>query len=370
MRMSKNNKKHENELVAAAIAEYLTAADKSEASAGIQLSGGGAVAALERKLAEYFQMKHALSVASATVGLFILGLGLDFKKAEFVTSPLTFGGTVASWLLLGNKSVFSDIDAQTLTLDPDAVRACVTEETKAILAVDIFGNPCDTNTLRNIADEYGLFYIADCAQSFGASRDGLPTNHFADAIVVSFTAGKTLFAGEGGAVLTDNTELYHKLIWFSQHPFRQQKELGLGLANEFSFNGRIHPLAAIWANTCFDTSLSSLRQRQVDCFRVIESLNDSSLTEQITFAKQHICPSFFRLTAELKRPETEDELVDYLSERGIQATISQVPASLIYHQPAFKIQYQEQFCLPAPCRVAERQMRKRIVINLQRQEKE
>lgn len=347
-----------------AFADYIKAVALSEAAAQEHLFGGGAVAELEKKIASHYGMRYALCVSSATVGLFAIALALGLKNTEFITSPYTYGGSLASWLIPECKPVFADIDPLTMTLDGQQARRCITAKTRAILAVDVLGNPSDTKVLRELADNFGLWYVADCAQSFGARRQGSPASHLADALVVSFTSGKTLFAGEGGAIVTSNQGLYEKLLFYSQHPFRQKRELGSGVSNELAFNGRIHPLAAIWANAEFKESLRLLAQRQSGCFRLIEFLNESSLTEPVTFVEQDILPSFFRLTVQLKRAGTEAELVGYLAERGISAVASPVPVSIIYRQPAFKAQYQKQFRLPTPCRVAERQAKERIVINL------
>jgi perosamine synthetase len=150
------------------------------ATAGAQLVGSGAVAELEAKLRQHHGMRYALCVSSATSGLLAVALALNLRCAEFITTPYTYGASLAGWLILGNRPVFADIDAQTLTLAPEAVPRCTTPRTKAILAVDIFGNPADMHALRRVADEHGLWYVADAAQSLGARRDGLPASSLAE----------------------------------------------------------------------------------------------------------------------------------------------------------------------------------------------
>ncbi|HSK70191.1 MAG TPA: DegT/DnrJ/EryC1/StrS family aminotransferase [Pyrinomonadaceae bacterium] len=258
----------------------------------IQLTGSGAVAELENKIASYYRMKHALCVSNATTGLLGLALTLGLKDSEFITSPYTYGGTVSSWLMLNNSIIFADIEPRTATLNPGEIPQIITAKTKAVLAADILGNPSDTKTIRKIADDFGLWYIADAAQSFGAQRDGCPASHLADALVISFTNGKTLFAGEGGAIVTDNSDLYEKLLWHTQHPFRQKRELGLDISNEFSFNGRINPMAAIWANANFEKALKRLKNYQKKCSEVIECLDKSGLTVTADFKAERILPSF------------------------------------------------------------------------------
>jgi dTDP-4-amino-4,6-dideoxygalactose transaminase len=228
----------------AAITNYFLEAQSSSALQQTSLLGAGAIAELEEKLERHYGMRYALCVSNATMGLWAIAMALELGDSTFVTTPYTYGASLSGFLQVGCQPIFADID-HTLTLNPDSVRKAIAPNTKAILGVDLYGVPCDALTMREIADHYGIFYIADAAQSFGASRNDLPASALADALVVSFTFGKSLFAGEGGAILTNNEELYRKLLWWTQHPMRQRLELGLDLDNEFAINARIHPLAAI-----------------------------------------------------------------------------------------------------------------------------
>ena len=167
------------------------------------LAGMGAIAELEAKIARHYGKKYALCLNNATTALMAIALALDLQGETFITTGYSYGGTVAGWLMLGNRPVFADIDPHNLTLDPEAVRRAITRSTKAILSVDTFGNPADMEALRSIADEFDLWLISDAAQSLGAERNGQPASSLADAIVISMTAGKTLFAGEGGAKWRD-----------------------------------------------------------------------------------------------------------------------------------------------------------------------
>src|SRR5689334_20747949 len=108
-----------------------------------QLDGTGAVAALEGKLRDLYQMRFALCVSSATMGLLSIALALDLRNAQFVSTPYTYGGSLAGWLLLGNRPKFADIEPLTLGLDPIATQRAITPKTRAILASDVFGIPSD-----------------------------------------------------------------------------------------------------------------------------------------------------------------------------------------------------------------------------------
>jgi dTDP-4-amino-4,6-dideoxygalactose transaminase len=220
--------------------------------------------------------------------------------------------------------------------------------------------------LRKLADEFGLWYIADCAQSFGARREGLPSSRLADALVISFTTGKTIFAGEGGAILTNNQKIYELLLWFTQHPYRQKRELGLSLSNEFSCNARIHPLSAVWANATLDSSLALLAKHQEFCFDIVDALNEIGLTIPIDFASASIEPSFFRLSAEWKSAPNPWGLEKELEKRGFSLQVSNCPVELLYRQAAFVVQYPSLVKNSTPCIQAERQTRQRFCLTIKK----
>jgi dTDP-4-amino-4,6-dideoxygalactose transaminase len=317
------------------------------------LSGNGAVAALEGRLRAFYGVRHALCVSSASMGLLAVGVALNLRRSDFVTTPYTYGATLSGWLLLGNRPVFADIDPHTLALDPESARQWITPRTKALLAVDIHGIPSDTAALRRLADEFNIPYIADAAQSFGALREGRPASVDADARVISFTVGKTLCAGEGGAILTNHDALFERLIWHTQHPQRQRRDLGLNFSNEFALNGRIHPLAAEQANAGFDAALARLHRHQAACFDAVKALNETECIEPIRFHEQGIVPTFFRLTAAWK-----SEPLNALP--GWQIELP--PGDLLYRHPAFIAQFKRRLRSVPECPVAEDQARRRFSV--------
>ena len=311
-------------------------------------TGLGAVAELEQRLEDLYHMRFALAMPSASAGMLGLALALELRNEEVVTTPYTWGGSIGTWMMLGNMPIFADIDPVTLTLAPSSIRQRLRKKVKAILSVDIYGYPSDQQELRKIADEHGLLYIADCAQSFGAKRSGIPSGALADALVLSFTDGKTLQAGEGGAVLTNNPALYERLIWFTQHPARQRRELGLRLDNEFAWNGRIHPMAAIRAVRGFDTSLRRTRSRQQQALGLLNELQEQALIQPQRLDESKAEPTFHRLTVS--------------PTRTLQYENRKPPVRLLYQQPAFQAQFSQLLCGIKRCPEAERQERSRVEI--------
>ena len=325
------------------------------------VAGGGDVGALEAHLRAYYGKKYALAVSSATTGLHGLALAIGLGRRDFVTTPYTYGASVAGWLLQGGRPVFADIDAETLTLDPAAAEAAITKRTRALLAVDIYGMPCDDDALRDVADRHGLWYVADASQSFGARRIGRPASSRAHALVVSFTSGKTLDAGEGGAVLTDDGDLYDRLLWWTQHPDRQRAELDLGVWNEFGLNGRMHPAAATLALERWERAFEALRGRQAWAEMVIRALNESEMTRTIWTAEA-VEPAWFRVSASWRGHPAKRDLQEHFGARAIVGDIDEGPVRVLYAAPAFKAMHGQRSHLRGVCEIAEAEAMSRFVV--------
>ena len=259
------------------------------------LAGNGAISELESRLCTLYGAKHCLCVDSATNGLMYLLLAAGVKRSEIMTSPLGFGGTLAGALALDCKIHFVDID-KTLNISPDASRVVLgsNKRIKAVIAADYAGNPHKIEALHHVCEEYGLWHFVDAAQSFGADYGESNVTHYNDAMVLSFGAGKRISAGgEGGAIVTDNTELYNRLVFICQHAHRQERDLGIGISHEFALNGRMHPMAAIIACASFDEGLAQIQERRTTFHGALQILSSfesvSSTFSQANSAFYH-CP--------------------------------------------------------------------------------
>jgi perosamine synthetase len=165
------------------------------------LSLGPALDRFELALAERVAAPHIAAVSSGTAGLHLAvrlaGLG---PGDEVITTPFSFVASANCILYEGATPIFVDIDPQTLNLDPEAVEAALTERTKGILAVDIFGYPAELDGLARIAEEHGLALIEDACQALGAEYRGRPLGSFGHPTVFAFYPNKQMTTGEGGAV--------------------------------------------------------------------------------------------------------------------------------------------------------------------------
>jgi dTDP-4-amino-4,6-dideoxygalactose transaminase len=182
------------------------------------LTTGEWVARFEQRFAEYLGVRHAIAVTSCTGALHmsLLALGIGAGE-EVITTPMTFIATANSIMEAGATPVFVDVEPETGNLDAKNVEAAITERTRAIMPVHLFGQMCDMKALREIADRYGLAIIEDAAHCVEGTRDGLKTGALGDTACYSFYATKNLTCGEGGAVVTNDDNLAEKLRLLRLH---------------------------------------------------------------------------------------------------------------------------------------------------------
>lgn len=208
--------------------------------------GGPRVQKLEREWADYFGVKHAVSVNSATSGLYAsVGAAGVGPGDEVIVSPYTMSASATAALVYGAIPVFADIDPDTFCITPEAIRRCITPSTRAIIAVDIFGHPADMHEIMLIARDHNLTVIEDAAQAPGAQRYGRYAGTLADMGVFSLNYHKTIHTGEGGVVVTDNDELAERLQLIRNHAEVVVKSKGTkNLVNMIGFNYRMTEIEA------------------------------------------------------------------------------------------------------------------------------
>lgn len=182
------------------------------------LTCGPKIEELEQKLCKITGAKYAVAVSNGTAALHIACLAAGIGEGdEVITTPITFAASANCALYCGARPVFADIDEKTYNIDPQSVREHVTERTRAVVAVDYTGQSAQLDELLEICREHGLLLITDGAHSIGTKYKGRPTGSIADMTTFSFHPVKTVTAGEGGAVMTNDSKLYEKLVLFRTH---------------------------------------------------------------------------------------------------------------------------------------------------------
>ena len=179
------------------------------------LTGGPTVEKFEKKIAEYVGAKYAVAVSNGTAALhaacYVLGI---HENDEVITTPNTWVSSANAVLYCNGRPVFADIDKDTYNINPDKIEEKITSHSKAIIAVDYAGQPCDLDRIIEIAKENNLYVIEDAAHAIGAKYKGRMIGSIADMTIFSFHPVKQMTTCEGGMITTNNKQLYEKVKLF------------------------------------------------------------------------------------------------------------------------------------------------------------
>jgi perosamine synthetase len=215
----------------------------AEVLRGDWLTTGPKVAEFEAAFARAVGAREAVAVSSGTAALHLAVLAAGVGEGhEVVTTPMTFAGTANSVLFAGARPVFADVEADTLNMDPERVRAALTERTRAILAVDYAGRPCRLDELREIAESRGCALLEDACHALGARSGGAPVGSLSDFSAFSLHPVKAITTGEGGVVTTDNAHAAERMRRLRHHGIRPPGDPGEAWhyrIDELGYNYRI-----------------------------------------------------------------------------------------------------------------------------------
>jgi UDP-2-acetamido-2-deoxy-ribo-hexuluronate aminotransferase len=201
--------------------EYKAEIDKEvlEVFSNAQFIGGEKLNSLESNLAKYTGSKHAIGCSSGTDALLLSLMALDIgQNDEVITTPFTFIATAEVIAFLGAKPVFVDIDENSYNIDVSKIKDVITDKTKAIIPVSLYGQCADMQAINEIGKEFNIPVIEDACQSFGATQDGKKSCNLSTIGCTSFFPSKPLGAyGDGGAIFTNDDELATKIRMLLNH---------------------------------------------------------------------------------------------------------------------------------------------------------
>jgi perosamine synthetase len=208
--------------------------------------GGERVQRLERAWEHYFSVKHAVSMNSATSGLYAaVGAAGIGPGDEVIVSPYTMSASATAAVVYGGIPVFADIDPEIFCISADTIKPCLTPRTKAIVVVDIFGHPADMGGIMDLARDRDIVVIEDAAQAPGAKDHGRYAGTLADIGVFSLNYHKTIHCGEGGIAVTDNEQFAERLQLIRNHAEVVVRGKGVSnLVNMVGFNYRMTEIEA------------------------------------------------------------------------------------------------------------------------------
>lgn len=226
--------------------------------------GGPKVKEFERAWEKFFNVKHAVSVNSWTSGLVTAVGAIGIQPGdEIIVSPWTMCASATAILHWNAIPVFADIENETFNLDPQSVIKNISAHTKAILAIDIFGHPCDYEALASIAEEYNLKLITDSAQSPGSFYNGDYTGTQSDVGGFSLNYHKHIHTGEGGVIVTNDDEIFERLQLIRNHAEAVVKGKGVSdLTNMIGHNFRLGEIECAIGIEQLKKIQSSVQKRQ------------------------------------------------------------------------------------------------------------
>jgi len=284
-----------------------------EVMASTQFIGGAVLQTLEADLAAYTGATHAIGCSSGTDALLLALMALEIGPGdEVITTPFTFIATAEVIALLGAKAVFVDIDIQTYNIDPTLIEAAITDKTKAILPVSLYGQCADMDAINAIAAEDALPVIEDGCQSFGATYKGKKSCNLSTIGCTSFFPSKPLGAyGDGGALFTSDDVLAAKIRMLLNHGQNERYKHAL-----IGINGRLDTIQAAVLGvklTHFDSEIS--RRDHI-------GTRYTKLLDETTLVTPHIAEGNSSVYAQYSvRSTRREELIAYLQKRDIPVAI-------------------------------------------------
>jgi dTDP-4-amino-4,6-dideoxygalactose transaminase len=268
----------------------------------------------ESKLADYLGVSQMSLFTNGTIAL-ITALQALRITGEVITTPYTFVATAHSLLWNKNQPVFVDIDPETFNLDPEKVEAAITPQTSAILAVHIYGTPCDTKKLQQIADVYGLKLIYDAAHAFGVQHNGESVLNQGDLSILSFHATKVFNTFEGGAIICNDKKLKQRIDYLKNFGFADEVTvMAPGINGKMSeFQAALGLLQLEYIDQCIAS-----RKTIANLYR--EALKETPGIRQLPAGVEgEGNDSYFPILVEPEYPLSRDELYSKLREHEIYA---------------------------------------------------
>jgi perosamine synthetase len=296
-------------------------------------SKGIFISRFEEGFARFINVRHAATVSNGTVALHLALMALGIGPGDEVIVPtLTYIASVNAIVYTGATPVFVDSLADTWQMDPDDVVKKLTPKTRAVIAVHLYGHPCDLHSLRTICNDRGLFLVEDCAESIGSKYKDRQTGTFGDISTFSFFGNKTITTGEGGMVITNDETLHDRAVHFK----------GQGLAKHRQYWHDVVGYNYRMTNICAAIGLAQLEQVQTFIDRKIAIANlyrDGLKDSGILFHEQHadVLHTYWMCSILVQQPADRDPLREHLAAHGIETRPLFYP---VHTMPMYSNKYQ------------------------------
>lgn len=265
------------------------------------------------------------SVCNGTVALHLALAALGIGPGDEVIVPaFTYVASVNAISYVGAKPVFIDSREDTLQLDEKLVAAAITPKTKAIMAVHLYGHPCELNALVELCKKRKIFLIEDCAEAIGTTYDGVPVGTFGDIATFSFFGNKTITTGEGGMVVSRNSEIWSRAAHLKNQGVSPTKQYW---HDSIGFNFRMTNVCAAIGVAQLEKANTFIKQKRELAHKYQDNLSGLPLKLHLgTRPDEH---SYWMVSAMLRSPTERDQVRSHLLRLGIETRPFFYPAHVL-----------------------------------------
>jgi len=298
-------------------------------------SKGKYIQEFEKSFSNFLGVSYSTTVSNGTVAIHLALLALGIGEGDEVIVPtLTYIASVNAITYTGATPVFVDSKADTWQIDVDDVKRKISSKTKAILAVHLYGHPCDMKSLVSICKEFNLFLIEDCAEAIATKFENQYVGTFGDIATFSFFGNKTITTGEGGMVVTNNKTLIERANHFKGQGLAQHREYWHDV---IGYNYRM-------TNICAAIGLAQLEKIDEIVFRkklIAQWYKKYINLEKFTFHEQvgnNIVHSYWMCSILVKESTNRDPLREHLKSHGIETRPLFYP---VHTMPMYSSKYEK-----------------------------
>jgi perosamine synthetase len=326
------------------IAKPIIAEEEVEEVVKVLKSGfiaqGPNVAEFEEQFADYVGVKYAVASSSGTTALHLALLAAGVNSGdEVITTPFTFAATGNSVLYVGAKPVFVDIDKETYNINTEKIEEAVTDKTKVIMPVHLYGQPADMDPINEIAEEHDLIIIEDAAQAHGALYNNKKTGSLGDMGCFSFYPTKNMTTSEGGIITTDNEEMADMARILRAHG-----ESGRYTHITLGYNFRMTDIAAAIGVVQLK-KLDKFNEKRIDNANFLTSKIDDIDGIKPPYVSENVRHVFHQYTVRVEKSK-RDQLMNFLNSNGIGTGIH-------YPKPIYQQKLYQEMGISASCYEAE-----------------
>jgi UDP-4-amino-4,6-dideoxy-N-acetyl-beta-L-altrosamine transaminase len=325
--------------------QYIDKKDISEVIKILQsdwITQGSKIEEFEKSITNYTGGKYAVAVSSGTAALHLAAIAAGIKKDdEVITSPITFVASANCILYCGGKPVFTDIENTVPNIDPNQIFKKLTKKTKAIIPIDYSGHPCDLKEIYEIAKNKDVTIIEDASHALGAKYKGINIGSckYSDMTIFSFHPVKHITTGEGGMILTNNKELYEKLIMLRNHGITKDKKRLKKNNGPWYYEQQL--LGYNYRITDFQCALGLSQLKKLDEFikkrRKIVNIYNKELENvesiKLPFEKEYVTSSWHLYYIQIKKSKERRYIFEKLRKNNIGCQVHYIP---VYFHPYYQ----------------------------------